>query len=228
MLDGTRKLRRQEADQPIRLLHVAGDLGEVAVRRHADRASERFADVVLNRLLDRKRNRSSVGGLALAPNQLADHLVDGRRVRHRAAALDRRGDVVAELRVDRVRAVDENDLGADTFGFAYLGERLDAERLGLVACRDERAGIGHGAAHANWLATIFRMKLLFDRREEAVEIDVEEAEAIGLCARRHGFIIFALASPGSPAGEGLMFSASEWMLANPQSPIALRGNLRYR
>jgi hypothetical protein len=39
------------------------------------------------------------------------------------------------------------------------------------------------------------VQLLLDRREEAVEIDVEEAEAIGLCARRHGLIIFAWVSP---------------------------------
>jgi hypothetical protein len=39
------------------------------------------------------------------------------------------------------------------------------------------------------------VELLFDRREEAVEIDMQEAEAIGLCARCHGSIIFACVSP---------------------------------
>ena len=54
--DGARELRGQKADQPVGLLHVAGDLGEVAVGRHADGAAQGFADVVLDGLLDVERD----------------------------------------------------------------------------------------------------------------------------------------------------------------------------
>ena len=40
MGDGARQLRGQQADEPVGLLHVAGDLGEVAVGRHADGAAQ--------------------------------------------------------------------------------------------------------------------------------------------------------------------------------------------
>ncbi len=37
--DGSRELRWEETDEAVGLLHVAGDLGEVAVGRHADGAA---------------------------------------------------------------------------------------------------------------------------------------------------------------------------------------------
>jgi hypothetical protein len=39
------------------------------------------------------------------------------------------------------------------------------------------------------------VELLFDRGEEAVEVDVEEGEEVGLSGRAHGQIIFARSSP---------------------------------
>ena len=50
--DGSWQLRGQKADEPVGLLHVAGDLGEVAVGGHADGAAEGFADVLVDGLLD--------------------------------------------------------------------------------------------------------------------------------------------------------------------------------
>ena len=98
MRDGARQLRGQQADEAVGLLHVAGDLGEVAVGRHADGAAQRLADVVLDGLLDGERDRAGARRLLLAAHQLADHLVDGGRVGDRAAALDGLGDLCASTR----------------------------------------------------------------------------------------------------------------------------------
>ena len=140
------------------------------------------------------------GRVALAADELADHLVDGWGVGDGADAFDRCGYVVGELRVFGMGAVDEDDVGDEAFGFADLGEGFDAERLGFVAGGDERAGVGHGAADADGLAAILRMELLLNRREEAVEIDVQEAEEVGLSWGAHASILFALCSP-AVAGE---------------------------
>ena len=58
------KLLREEADEAVGLLHVAGDLGEVAVGGHADGAAEGLADVVLDGLLDVEGDLAGGGGLA--------------------------------------------------------------------------------------------------------------------------------------------------------------------
>jgi hypothetical protein len=145
-----------------------------------------FADVILDGLLDFERDAASGGRLALSADELADHLVDGGGVGDGAAALDGGGDLVAELGVDAVGAVDEDDVGADAPGLADLGEGVDAERLGFIAGGDKGAGVGHGAADAEGLASVLGVELLLDGREEAVEIDVEEAEAIGLGRGGHG------------------------------------------
>ncbi len=184
--DGARELRGQEADEAVGLLHVRGDLGEVAVGGHADGAAKGFADVVLDGLLDGEGDAAGVGRLAFAAEELADHLVDRGGVGDGAAALDGGGDLVRELGVLGVVAVDEDDVGAEALGLADLGEGVDAEGLGLVAGGDEGAGIGHGAGDAEGLAAVFGVQLLLDGREEAVEIDVEEAEAVGFLRRGHG------------------------------------------
>ena len=184
MGDGAGELAGQEADEAVGLLHVAGDLGEVAVGRHADGAAEGFADVVLDGLLDVERDAAGVGWVALAADELADHLVDGGSVGDGADAFDGVGDVVGVLGVGGVVAVDEDDAGADAFGFADLGAGLDAEGLGFVAGGDERGGVGHGGDDAGGLAAVLGMELLLDRREEAVEVDVQEAEEVGLSSGR--------------------------------------------
>ena len=62
--DGSWQLRGQEADEPVGLLHVAGDLGEVAVGGHADGAAEGLADVVVDGLLDGEGDAAGAGWLA--------------------------------------------------------------------------------------------------------------------------------------------------------------------
>ena len=53
---------RQQADEPVGLLHVAGDLGQVAVGGYADGAAQEFADVVLDGLLDPSRAMARAPG----------------------------------------------------------------------------------------------------------------------------------------------------------------------
>jgi hypothetical protein len=160
----------------------------------ADGAAEGLAHVVLDGLLDGERDAAGVGRLAFAADELADHLVDGRRVGDGADALDRGGDAVGKIGVDGVVAGDEADGGAEGAGFGHLGAGLDAEGFGLVAGGDEGAGVGHGGGNAGGFAAEFRVQLLLDRGEEAVEVDVQEGEEVGLSGGAHWYIIFALHS----------------------------------
>jgi len=111
-------------------LHVAGDLGEIAVGRHADGAAEGFADVVLDGLLDGEGDLAGVGGLAFAAEELADHLVDAGGVGYGADAVYRFYNFVGIFGVGGVVAVDEDDVGADALGFADAGAGFDAEGFG--------------------------------------------------------------------------------------------------
>ena len=79
-----------------------------------------------------------------------------------------------------VVAFDEDDAGAELFGFADLGAGFDAEGFGFVAGGDADGGVGHGGDDSERFSPIFLVKLLLDRRKEAVQVDVEEAEAVGM------------------------------------------------
>ena len=128
----------------------------------------------------------AVGGLAFAAHELADHLVDGGGVGDGADAFYGGDDLVGVLGVDGVVAVDEDDVGADAFGIADAGAGLDAEGLGFVAGGDEGGGVGHGGDDAGGVVAVLGMELLLYRREEAVEVDVEEGEEVGLSGGAHG------------------------------------------
>jgi len=78
MGDGSWELRGKQADEAVGLLHVAGDLGEIAVGRHADGATDGFAYILVDGLLDLEGDFACVGRLLLAAYEFADGLVDGR------------------------------------------------------------------------------------------------------------------------------------------------------
>ena len=84
------------------------------------------------------------------------------------------------LRVLGVVTRNENDVGANLFGFADLGSGFDAEFLGLVARSDAAGGIGHRGDYGERPVSILRVQLLFYRREETVQVDVQETESIGM------------------------------------------------
>ena len=162
MGDGAWELGGEQADEAIGLLHVAGDLGEVAVWGHADGAAEGFADVFVDGLFDLEGDLAGARRFLLASDEFADHLVDGGSVGDGAGELDGFGDLVGVLGVFGMVAGDEDDVGTDSLGFAYLGAGFDAEGLGLVACGDAGSGVGHGGNHGERAATIFRVELLLD------------------------------------------------------------------
>jgi len=86
--DGVGELAGKKADEAVGLLHVAGDLGEIAIGGHAYGAAEGLADIVFDGLLDGQRDLPSGGWVAFAAQELADHLVDAGRVRDRADSFD--------------------------------------------------------------------------------------------------------------------------------------------
>jgi len=183
--DGVGELTGKKADEAVGFLHIAGDLGEVAIGGHADGATEGLADVVFDGLLDGQRDLPSGGWIAFAAQELADHLVDAGRVRDRADSFDGGNNFVGIFRVGGVVAVDEDDAGAEALGFADAGSGLDAESFGFVAGRDEGGGVGDGGDDADGFIAEFGVELLLDGREEAVEVDVEEGEEVGLSGRAH-------------------------------------------
>ena len=75
---------------------------------------------------------------------------------------------------------DKDDAGAEFFGFADLSAGFDAEGLGFVAGGDAARGVGHGGDDGERFSTVLFVDLLLDGREEAVEVDVEEGEAVGM------------------------------------------------
>ncbi len=162
-------------------MHVRGDFGEVAVGGHADAAAKGLADVGLDGLLDGEGDFAGVGGLLLAAEELADHLVDGGGVGDGADVFDGCGDFVGVLGVGGVGAVDEDDVGDEGAGFADFGEGFDAAGFALIAGGDDGAGVGHGAYDGCGFPSEFGVDLLFDGGEEAVEIDVEKAETVFGC-----------------------------------------------
>ena len=144
MGDGAGELRWKEANEAVGLLHVAGDLREVAIGGHADGATEGFADVFVDRLFDVEGDLAGVGWLLLAAEELTDHLVDGGVVGDRADEVDGFSDGVGVLGVLGVIAFDEDDVGAELLGFADLRAGFDAEGFGLVAGGDADGGVGEG------------------------------------------------------------------------------------
>ena len=165
----------REPDEAIRLLHVAGDLGEIAIWRYADGAAERFANVSVDGLLDVECDAACAWRFLFAANELADHLVNRRIVGDGADRLYGVGDCFGIFCVLGVIALDEDDLGAALFCFAYLRAGLDAEGLRLIARGNAAGGVSHGGDDCEGTVAVFGMELLLDGGEEAVEVDIGES-----------------------------------------------------
>jgi hypothetical protein len=88
-----------------------------------------------------------------------------------------------------VVAGDEDDAGAELFGFADLCAGFDAEGLGFVTGGDAAGGVGHGGYDGERLSAVLLVELLFDGREEAVEVDVEKAETVGMEGDGHDGVV---------------------------------------
>ena len=103
-----------------------------------------------------------------------------------AGEFDGVADFFGVLGVVGVVAGDEDYFGTDLFGFADLRAGLDAKGLGLVAGGDAAGGVGHGGDYGEGFASIFLVELLLYGREEAVEVDVQVGEEVGLGVGGHG------------------------------------------
>jgi hypothetical protein len=173
-------------------LHVAGNLGEVAVGGHTDGAAEGFADVFVDGLLDVEGDLAGPGRLLLAAEELADHLVDGGVVGDGTDEVNGFRDGVGVFGVLGVVALDEDDAGTEFFGFADLGTGFDAEGFGFVAGGDADGRVGEGGDNGEGFAAVFGVELLLDGREEAVQVDMEEGEAVEMdLLGQDAVIIFA-------------------------------------
>ena len=113
---------------------------------------------------------------ALAADEAAGHLVDGADGGDGHAAFDGFDDAVMVFGVELVARLDENDVGAETFGVGDDGSGAHAEGLGLVAGGDAAGGVGHHGHHAHGTAAQLRPRLLLARGEVGVEIDEEPVE----------------------------------------------------
>ena len=105
-----------------------------------------------------------------------------------AGKVNRFGDGVGVFRVVGMISGYKDDVGTDFFGFADLSAGFDAESLGLVAGGDAACGVGHCGDDGERLAAVLRVELLLDGRKEAVQVDVQEAEAVGMEGIGHGTV----------------------------------------
>jgi hypothetical protein len=67
----------------------------------------------------------------------------------------------------------------------YLRAGLDAEGLRLVAGGNAAGGVGHRWDDGEGAVAVFGMELLLDGSKEAIEVDVEKAEPVGLGGAGH-------------------------------------------
>jgi hypothetical protein len=82
-------------------------------------------------------------------------------------------------------ALDKDNVGTLLFGFADLRAGFDAEGFGFIAGSDADGGVGEGGDDGERFSAIRFVELLLDGREEAVQVDVQEAEPVGMVGRGH-------------------------------------------
>src|SRR5262245_57988152 len=80
---------------------------------------------------------------------------------------------------------DDNQVLAHPLSFAHVGERLDAQRLRLIAGRDAAGRVRIHRNDRNRTPSQFRTQLLLDRCEIRVQIEKQRSVACGGVAR-HG------------------------------------------
>jgi hypothetical protein len=166
---------RGKRDQPVRLLHVRGDLGQIAVRREADRAPQGGPGVPLHRQFDLSGKLERVQQILLSPHQRTGHLVDRKNSRHGNTKLHRLDDAMVIVDVLLVAGLDELETGAHPLCVPDLDPRLNTEDPGLVAGGDAARRIGHYGNDGHGLAAEMRLELLLNRSEIAVQIEKEPA-----------------------------------------------------
>jgi len=169
--------------QAVGPLHVARHLGDQLVGCDADRGAELIADVRPDRRLDPPTERGGNFGRVLVIEQAARDLVD------RTDGGD--GDVPPHLGNDALVILDiktvprggENQIGAERTRLAHLVAGADAVGFRLVGSGDDRSRQAFHRRDRDGPAAQMRLLVLLDRREIAVQIEIEPAE--GATRGRH-------------------------------------------
>ena len=157
-------------------MHVAGDLGEVAVGGEADRTAEHGTDLLEDAGFDlaSKIHGSEQG--TFATHETAGHFVDGQDGGYGKAAFDGFDNAAMVVDVDFVAGLDEDDVRAHAFGVGDDGSGADAEGLGFIAGGDAAGGIGHHGNDADGPAAQFGADFLLDRSKVGVQVDEEPVD----------------------------------------------------
>ncbi len=166
-----------ERNQAVGLVHVGGDLRQVAVRREADGAAQCCSDMLADGGLHATRQIHGRKQRLLAADQAGGHLVDGHDGRDGNAALDRLDDPIVIVDVNFVARLDQLQAWTHPFRFADLRAGTNPEGLRLVACCDGAGSVGHDGHDGDRAPAEFRPQLLLDRGEVGVQIEEEPPQA---------------------------------------------------
>ena len=171
-LDGQRMeevelgLRRHD-EKPVGLGNAARHLGQELRPRHPD--GDREADLLEDRAPQPRRDLGWRAGNALEASHVEERLVDGQSLDERRGVLEHAVDRLAGFRVDRHARRNDDRVGAEPARLPSAHRREDAVRLRLVARREHDASADDHGPPAQ-----ARVVPLLDRREERVEIGVED------------------------------------------------------
>ena len=164
---------RRHDDQAVGLPEVGRDLGDQLRRGHAHRG--RQADLLVDRGLDRAPDRLAVAEQRPRPGHVEERLVDRDRLHLGREPAQDRHDLAADLLVLAPVDRQEHALRAQAARRPQRHRRVDAELAGLVRRRGHDAALVRpAAADDHRPAAQLRPVALLDRREERVEVDVED------------------------------------------------------
>ena len=158
---------RRHREQTVRLGDSARHLGEELRPRDADRdrQADALADVA-------PQLRGDLGGRArepLEPANVEEGLVDRQPFHGRGRVVEHPVDRLARLRVRRHARTDDDRIRTQPASLPQAHRSLDAARLRLVARGEHDA-----SAHDHGAAAQPRVIPLLDRREERVDVGVED------------------------------------------------------
>ena len=165
--------------QAIRLAQIRGDLGHQLGAGDAD--GHRQPDLVADRRPDLARDRRPVPEQGRRPGDVEERLVDRDRLDRRGEPPQDRHDVTAGGLVAPAVDRQEDPVRTAPIRLAQRHRRMHAEDAGLVARRrhDPAGVLAAGATDDDRPATQLGTIALFDRREEGVQVDVQDCAAHG-------------------------------------------------
>ncbi len=160
-------------DEPVRLAQVGRDLGHEL--RGRDPHGRRQLDLGPDRRLDRPADRGAVSEQRPGTGHVEERLVDRDRLDLVRVAPQQGHDPVADLAVQAAVDGHEHRLRAQRGGRTQRHRRVNAVRPGLVRRRrHDPAVAGTPAPDHDRTAAELGVVALLDRREEGVEVDVED------------------------------------------------------